>query len=687
MSLAPGTPPHFARRLAGLRLAPFTLFVIAAAVLGAALALARTATYGPALVGDSVSYVYVARNLLDGVKFEAATVDGLTDPRPFTRWPPLYPVALAAASLGGLFDPYEAAGPLNAAAFGLTILVAGLWMRRRIRSRFIAAWGCLALALSLPLGWLAGSASAEPLFTLLVTLALIQTCNYLRDGGWTSLFWAAAFTAFAADVKYMGLALLVAAPALLILQPGGLLVRKARRAAAYMLIASAPAGAWWARNLLLGGLASRDQEAYSLPSLLLEMLDVFGGWLLSAPERSAPAVASGLAFILLIALAIGTARTLLRGQFQGARRDNWVPLSVFGGFALVFIASHLAIMTLRFTYTLDGLEERHLAPLYVPFALAAAVALDRFSAFAQEQKMLGIVRLRRLKALAGGEGQSRAALLMMAALLAWIALAATATAAEIRQANTTGLRHDKDDVSDSETAAYLATNPPPGRTFTNWTTLLILRTDPPARMHRWGRGATLNAVRDWIPQARDDDRIVWFYGSYQDIVRDFGPSDLRGLPGMETVDELRDGVVFRPTPNAPSAFALIYAPLAARAPDARSAFDLHLDLDARTLSYVRAECDRDDIAAPFFLRVFPTAVADLPPKRRIHGFDDLGFSFDRHGVRSEGKCVVQRILPDYGIKAIRTGQAAPGPEPLWEEELPTATASAKRSAEGGQPPR
>ena len=685
MSPAPGTLPHSARRLARLRPAPFTLFVIAAAILGAALALARTASYGPALVGDSVSYVYAARNLLDGIKFEAPAVSGITDPKPFSNWPPLYPVALAAASLGGLFDPYEAAGPLNAAAFGLTILVAGLWMRRRIQSRFIAAWGCLALVLSLPLGWLAGSASAEPLFTLLVTLALIQTCNHLRDGEWKSLFWAAAFTAFAADVKYMGLALLVSVTALLLLQPGVSLVRKARRAAVYALIAAGPAGAWWARNLLLDGLTSPLPKDYSLPSLLLEMLDLFGGWLLSAPERSAPSAASGLAFVLLIALAAGTARTLLHGRPASAKGGDWAPLSVFGGFALVFIASHLTIMMTRNEYVLDGIEERHLAPLYVPFALAAAVALDRFSAFAQERKKLGAVRLRRTKALAGGAGRSRAALMMMAALLAWLALAATATAAEIRQANATGLRHDKDDVSDSETAAYLAENPPTGRTFTNWTTLLILRTEPPARMHRWGRQATLSAVRDWIPQARDDDRIVWFYGSYQPIPRDFGPSDLRGLSGLETVAELRDGVVFRPNPNAPSAFASIYAPLAARTPDARSAFDIHLD--GRTLSYVRAKCDRDDVAAPFFLRVFPAAVADLPPKRRIHGFDDLGFSFDWHGVRSDGKCVVQRILPDYGIKAIRTGQAAPGSEPLWEEELLTATASAERSAEGGQPPR
>ena len=161
MSPAPGTLPHPAGRLARLRPAPFTLFVVAAAVLGAALALARTLTYGAGLGGDSASYIYAANNLLHGIRFEAVTVIGIADPRPFTLWPPLYPAALAAASLGGALDPFDAAGPLSAAAFGATILAGGLWMRRRLQSRFLAVWGCLALALSLPLGWTAHLAAPE----------------------------------------------------------------------------------------------------------------------------------------------------------------------------------------------------------------------------------------------------------------------------------------------------------------------------------------------------------------------------------------------------------------------------------------------------------------------------------------------------------------------------------------------
>ena len=663
MSLAPGTLPNAARRLARMRPAPFTLFVVATAVLGAALALSRTATYGAGLGGDSHSYIYVANNLLNGIRFEAVTVNGVTEPRPFTLWPPLYPVALAAASLGGAFDPFAAAGPLSAAAFGATILAAGLWMRRHLQSRFLAAWGCLALALSLPLGWAAHLAAPEPLFTLFITLALIQTHSALRNGRWTSLFWAAAFAAVAWDLKYMGLALPVAAAPLLVFQRGVGLRKKALRAAAYVLIAAAPVGAWFARNaLLVGGIAPQDVD-YSFSVLLGDMAGLFGGWLFVTPGRSDFPAASAFAWALLLALAAGVAWAFLRAHIGGDRRDDWVPLSVFGGFALVFIALQLSALMLGYTY--HGVDERHLTHLYVTFLLAGVFAVDRIAAYAR--KSAESRRAPSPLAAVGRRGVAIAWALFAAGLLIWLGIVAKANAREILQANESGLRGTGNTAFvNFDVARYVRENPLPGRAFTNWATLLIIRTDPSARLHRWGNGATLDGVRHWISQAGEDEHIVWFYESSWDTLQNFDASDLRGLHGLETVAELRDGVIFRVKRGAVSVFGPAYAAVAAREPDVRSVFDLHLD--GRTLSYAKSPCAPQDTDAPFFLRVFPANIADLPPKRRVAGFDEFGFSFDRYGVRSDGKCLVWRALPDYAIKAIRTGQTAQGGN-LWAAEL------------------
>lgn len=129
-----------------LRPGGLTLLLAAIAAMGAGLVLARGATYGPVLHYDSINYIAVARNLLAGEGF--INFSGSD----YTLWPPLYPLLLAAVSLGR-FDPLNAAGPLNAAIFGLTIFVLGQYLRHRLQSRFLALWACVMIALSIPLAF------------------------------------------------------------------------------------------------------------------------------------------------------------------------------------------------------------------------------------------------------------------------------------------------------------------------------------------------------------------------------------------------------------------------------------------------------------------------------------------------------------------------------------------------------
>ena len=124
------------RPLARFRPSRFTLLLAGIAVLGAALVLAREVTYGVSIGWDSVEYIGVARNLLAGDGF-TRFFGGV-----YKAYPPLYPVLLAAGSLF-LFDPRDVAGPLNAVIFGLTIFVAGRYLRLRLQSRFLVGWACL----------------------------------------------------------------------------------------------------------------------------------------------------------------------------------------------------------------------------------------------------------------------------------------------------------------------------------------------------------------------------------------------------------------------------------------------------------------------------------------------------------------------------------------------------------------
>jgi len=120
-------------------------------------------------------------------------------------------------------------------------------------------------------------------------------------------------------------------------------------------------------------------------------------------------------------------------------------------------------------------------------------------------------------------------------------------------------------------------------------------------------------------------------------------------------------------PTEPEYLRATYAALSTRPPAANSVFDLYLQ-DNR-LIYLRETCDAADTAAGFFLHILPAEVDDLPAKRRAAGFANWDFAFDQRGGSFDDKCLAVVFLPDYPIKALRTGQYVPGQGELWVVEL------------------
>ena len=109
-----------------------------------------------------------------------------------------------------------------------------------------------------------------------------------------------------------------------------------------------------------------------------------------------------------------------------------------------------------------------------------------------------------------------------------------------------------------------------------------------------------------------------------------------------------------------------YQTIVSREPIARAEFDLYLD--EGKLYYLKEPCKRVDTAAGFFLHVVPENENDLPPHRREHGFDNLDFGFDVHGVVFDGKCLAGVDLPQYAIARITTGQFG-GADRIWQAEF------------------
>ena len=97
-------------------------------------------------------------------------------------------------------------------------------------------------------------------------------------------------------------------------------------------------------------------------------------------------------------------------------------------------------------------------------------------------------------------------------------------------------------------------------------------------------------------------------------------------------------------------------------------FDIYRD--GGMLLYRRETCAAAEVAARFYLHLFPADANDLPPHRRDQGFVNRGFDFPEYGALRDGKCLAAVPLPDYPLARIRTGQHIPGQGNLWQADFP-----------------
>ena len=671
-----------------------TALIACIAALGAALVLAREATYGVALSHDSLSYFILARNLLEG--------EGYTNFRglPHTVHPPLYPSLLAAAGLG-ILQPQAIAGPLNAALFGLTVFFLGRYLRQRIQSRFLVIWACIAAAISLPLTDLASWALSSPAFILLATLALIRADAFLRHGGASSLIWAAAFSALAWQTRHIGVAVPVAVGLALLLQASAPLTRRAKHIAILALIAALPMALWTLRSYLLTGTLPGNPTPvdYSLPAIFWDAIRIMALWLaLDLPIARSPIFAP----MALAAFAIAAACVITGARRAKFAQLDWRPCYLFGGFALIYLALLLAALLLGRTH--NGVEPRFIAVMYIPLLVVVAVALDRFLRYERERELLGrlpSLPLPRPLVKRATAPPSLLAALMMAALALWAAAHAIPHAAQIARANSDELYrgYASPRWAHSETLRYIRENPiaesAPVRS--NERALVNLHTRGSAshygNMPRNRIGGNVIGVgfSDLAPaqerldyhiaNSPDGAYVIWFKNWWNYQFYDYGAADLQLMPRLQLVEDLADGAVFRVNKEyAPSAnpYQEAYESIASGMyGDPIASSDFHIYLRDDTLIYFKQPCAAEDARPRFILHIYPADAADLPERGRRAGFDNRDFGFSDYGVvldnaldgEPEGGCLAIAPLPDYSVERIRAGQTAPGEGVIWRVEF------------------
>jgi hypothetical protein len=299
---------------------------------------------GLALTSDSVQY------LAAGARLPADhALLGLTG-EPFTKWPPLVPLVIAAIAAIGLPLP----GTLrlvNLLAYALTAGALGRYLYRTTRHLWLALAGALAIVLHPWMGYVHGHLWSEPLFLLWSVLALTQVHSPTR---------LAAFTALASLTRYVGVSLVPVGVVALLADSTRSRPARAARAALFAAGSLAPLALWAWRDWLLTGTLF-GPRAESVETWRTAIADFSGAVLLAAaPQRVASLMPGAWWFVLLMlawAAAIYMARRRLHTPAGAA-------LLWAGAYGLLLVAATARMPT-------DPFGPR----LFVPLLAAAALAL------------------------------------------------------------------------------------------------------------------------------------------------------------------------------------------------------------------------------------------------------------------------------------------------------------------------
>ena len=631
--------------LARFRRDPFTLLIVVLAGLGTAHILVRTATYGTTITTASADFLSTAMYFLAGEGWRDLTGD------PMVAWPPLFPLLLAAGGWVGI-EPLAAGRWVNAAAFGLTILVAGYWLRSNLRSRWLALAATATIAASLPLSHWASNFLTDSLFVLFTLLALMQLAAFLHRKTNAPLWWAAGFTALAALLRYPGVTL-IGAGVLLLLPFARLKQTLVFGAYSSLPLLGVLAHYWAVAGHLTQATGDRtDASGQPLSAGLNQIVEVFGEWVVP------PHAPDGLAYLLWLAVTavVLAGATVLLHTLRMHRDDPEAapvhfrlgPALPFGMFTLIYLGFMVAVVP--FTVA-QGIDSRFLLPVHVPLLLVAVLLLDQFLSIKATGWMVaaryGLASFVLLGGLVHGGFSTYGGLRLTAQ--AWMSGYGS------RTYNTPYWQH-------SETLKYLRSHRMDGTIYTNKPNLAWFwdRTAAPGKYQEIPGEMGWTAIEAGV-------HIVWFDKFYRFYHQRYlnHNTDLRVLPGVETVAELADGVVLRRTAAEPfdaqrhRARKQRYVEQLIQQAQAgervvRADWDVYRK--GRKLTYFKKPCAPADVQAKFVLHVTPADPADLPPHRQRYGYDNLGFYFDWVGVQLADQCMAIAHLPAYPIGRIRVGQ-------------------------------
>jgi len=341
--------------------------VVILTLAGAGIVLLSTAKYGAGLSPDSVSYFDVARSLVSGKGLVFHTGE------PLVWWPPLYPMLLALIEFATHLAPATFVPFLSAVLFAVVIYLSARLLQSGPRQPVAySLLGACAVLLSGPLSEVYAMAWSECLFIPLVLLYFTFAQRYWSRGGVLSLAVMTLSTALACLTRYIGVALVTAGVATIILASGVNLRTRFTRAFAFAALSLAPLGLWAVRNYRLTETFFGDRGPFRL--MLVDNVIVCAKTMLSWYLFGLASTFVVLAWIAVLTITVLSSRTAIR------RLTRSLKAIFIGQLPTVLFLVTYTIMLLMAAARDAVIDSRLLSTIYIPATLVVLKLIwDLFS--------------------------------------------------------------------------------------------------------------------------------------------------------------------------------------------------------------------------------------------------------------------------------------------------------------------
>jgi hypothetical protein len=344
-----------------------TLIIAALTLIGATggLMLWTNMPWGIGVGYDSFYYLSAADNLLLGNGLSIQ--DGFGNFLPVTHYPPLYPLTLAAGMAATGLEGVVVARALTCLLFAMNVSVTGWLVFRYTGSLLASSLSVLAVLFSFVLIDLHLMAMTEPLFLVIMLLALYLLAEYVRSRRTGLLIGSAILAGAAYLTRYIGISLIVTGLLGLALFAKSSWRKKITDGLLYVSVSGAPVLVWYLRNFNLTGIATNRVMLFHPPTKtqLLLGANTVTSWVLPGflPTVLRLAILTGVILFLLILLVW---KLIRHPRYRDDRRNGYT-CYWFITTLVIFDAVYIGLLgaSLTFFDASTRLNDRILSPIYL----------------------------------------------------------------------------------------------------------------------------------------------------------------------------------------------------------------------------------------------------------------------------------------------------------------------------------